>query len=196
MNLVIGICALDTVATPHYGSMLRLAFHTRIYDAKLRKAVDKISILVQQGNIIPDSRRALAEKAIEMGASHLWFIDSDIVVPPLALNRLIAAHKDVVCATYKSRYNDHRMLGNRDMSRGPNGPLLPMLTIPLGCALIKLSVFEKLARPWFNYLLGPEPGKVRDISEDSWFCKQCRAAGIDLWMDPNITLGHAGMEIF
>lgn len=196
MKLVIGICALDTVATPHYASLLRLAFEYRVFDPKLRKAISSITLLVQQGNIIPDSRRALVEKSIELGASHLWFIDSDIVVPLEALNRLIGHHKDVVCATYNSRYNDHVQLGNRDMSASVANGLLPMATVPLGCALIKLSIFESLPRPWFNYLLGPAPGKVRDISEDSWFCKQAREAGIKIWMDPSIKLGHAGMEVF
>lgn len=196
MKLILGICALDQVATTHYASMLRLCMMSRFYDPRLRKAVDEISILVQQGNIIPDSRRAVVEKSIEMGATHLWFIDSDIVVHEEILLRLIGHHKDVVCATYNSRYNDHRQLGNRDMGGESVHGLLPMSTVPLGCALIKLSIFERLERPWFNYELGPTLGKTNDISEDSWFCRQCKRAGIRLWMDPSLKVGHVGMEIF
>jgi hypothetical protein len=198
VKLTLGICALDFLPTQAYASVLNFAFNYRLYDAKLRKAIDKVSILVQQGTIIPDSRRAVVEKAIELGSTHLLFLDSDIVLPrDGSINSLFAHHKDIVVATYNSRYQAHAQLGNRDMADAerPAG-LLPMATVPLGCALIRLSIFDRLARPWFNYELGPEPGKVRDISEDSWFCKQAREAGIKIWLDPSIKLGHVGTEIF
>ena len=60
-----------------------------------------------------------------------------------------------------------------------------------GCLLIAREVFERLDEPWFKYDY-PAPGKFP--SEDMWFSRQCKAAGIDLWLDTSIESAHHGTK--
>jgi len=53
--------------------------------------------------------------------------------------------------------------------------------------LIAREVFETIPWPWFKYEY-PEQGQYP--TEDIWFCKQCSAHGIDIWMDTTIISPH------
>lgn len=195
MKIFIAIPCLDFLPGEAVFPLMALMAR-QAYDPKLRKSVDILAIQPCHNTIIPDARRYLVEIARESAASHIWFIDSDVVVNTDTLNQLISHHKDIVGGSYVKRYEPHEMLGNRDMSQSPSGRLLPMATMPLGCCLIKLSVFDRISRPWFAYEFGPNPGRTRDISEDSWFCRQARGAGLDIWQDPSLGLGHIGTKVF
>ena len=197
MKIFIGIPTLDFAPAPHYAAMLNLTFN-RAYDPKLRKDVPVVGQAILQNNIIPDARRQLVSSAHLAGATHIWFIDSDIVPPLGALNRLIAHRQEIVGASYRRRYPPHTILGNQDLATAPRKGLIAMATMGLGCMLIDLKVFEKLALPWFNYQLGVAGDKTKDISEDSWFCRNARNAGFTIWQDTSLTdeMGHVGMEIY
>jgi hypothetical protein len=58
----------------------------------------------------------------------------------------------------------------------------------MGCTLIPVEVFRQVPRPWFAFQRN-EYGWNR-ITEDIWFCRQARAAGCRLWVDPTINVGH------
>ena len=63
--------------------------------------------------------------------------------------------------------------------------------IGFGWVLIKQGVFEKLSYPWF----APRLHKINDTisemtSEDVGFCLDAKAAGIELWVNPKVRVGH------
>jgi len=63
--------------------------------------------------------------------------------------------------------------------------------IGFGWVLIKNGVFEKLPYPWF----APREIKINETitemsSEDVGFCLDARAAGFELWVNPNVRVGH------
>jgi hypothetical protein len=79
--------------------------------------------------------------------------------------------------------------------------------------LTKLSVFDKLERPYFaeppRKLIGVFEGKdygmrvaeemYHDvIPEDEYFCHQARKAGFDIWCDMQLTMevGHVGTTVY
>jgi hypothetical protein len=68
--------------------------------------------------------------------------------------------------------------------------LFKCYSVGFGVALIDLSVFEKIPRPFFKFEVSPV-GKVV-IGEDEWFCNQCRYNDIDIWCDPTLPIGHIG----
>lgn len=60
-----------------------------------------------------------------------------------------------------------------------------------GFILIKSGVFEKIEYPWF----APKLIKVNDevsetCSEDTSFCIDARNAGFNIWVHPNVRVGH------
>lgn len=57
-----------------------------------------------------------------------------------------------------------------------------------GCAgmLIKMSVFAKIPDPYFLYYHTP----ILTVSEDAWFCLQAGKAGIPVYVDCGLMVGH------
>ena len=85
---------------------------------------------------------------------YLFFIDSDIVLHPHTLRRLLAHDKDIVGGTYVQRVEPHALLGkdvhgvpfasNPEVQIQP-GALLEVSALPTGCLLVSMAVFDKLA---------------------------------------------------
>lgn len=190
MKVLIAIPALDYVATDFAMSLAALLGHTTT--DSLRREV-KVSLWCQKGSIIMDARNACVEKALEIEATHILFLDSDMTFPPDTLQRLAAHQKDIVGATYIRRVPPYNLLGSPARETTASALRL-MATMPFGCILLKTKVFEKLTRPYFRYIT-TENGT---ISEDEWFCIQAGEVGLQVWCDPALTglLGHIGTHIY
>ena len=60
-----------------------------------------------------------------------------------------------------------------------------------GWVLIKKGVFEKLPYPWFMPRLMRINDAISEVtSEDVAFCIDARNAGFDIWVNPNVRVGH------
>lgn len=196
MKVLIAIPALDVVATD-FALSLASMLTSRAYDKKLRREVD-VAVACCRGTIIPHSRNRLAQQALDIGASHIFFLDSDMAFPPDTLSRLIGHHVPIVGADYVRRVEPHPLNGNPapNYREDRRGVLAPMLTLPFGCILIKTSVLSDLERPWFSYREGVTAEDA--LSEDTFFCNQARRAGHTIWCDLALTqeVGHVGNFIF
>src|SRR5262249_32342936 len=143
-------CALAALAATH------------TYDAKLRKDVGMPTIIHQRGSNYAHARNQLAGAGLQLGASHILFLDSDMTFPPDTLSRLLSHHKPIVGANYCRREEHNPSLLGSDLPNSPPmGVLKRMFHLPLGLMLIATSVLDKLEPPWFSYA---ESGKV---SEDT-----------------------------
>lgn len=189
MKVLIAVPSFDMVHTDFTTSLAGLLMH-RAYDRAMSRDV-KIAYQNVKSTIIHSARAILVQSAIDAGCTHIFFLDSDLTFPPNTLNRLIAHHQPFVCATYVKRHPPHELLGkpNQQAAIGLVN-LLEMVEVPLGCALIKLSVFDRLPVPNFSYVCGPTP--TDDISEDIGFCRAVCASGQSIYCDPTLSreLGH------
>jgi len=159
-------------------------------------------IALQQGAILPRNRWCLAKLALEKGASHLFFLDSDIVCPEDTIQRLLEHGKPLIGAPYHTRSLTHPESTVSLM--GPEGrehqaTLIPDVLfeaygLPLGCTLIATEVFRAVPQPWFAYAYNKE-GEVA-TGEDTWFCERARGAGFPSWCDPTIPVGHVGDYVY
>lgn len=71
----------------------------------------------------------------------------------------------------------------------PQDAVLEVDRAGTSCCIIARSVFERVPEPWFAYSY--EHVAARHLpSEDIWFCRQCREAGVRLWLDTRITTVH------
>lgn len=194
MKVVIAVPTLDMVSADFAFSLAAL-LGRRAYDRKLSREVP-VALIHQTGSIIMEARNALVAQAQALAATHILFLDSDMVFPPDTLDRLVDRHVPIVCATYVKRVSPHELLGTPDTS--PAAPnrlgLRPMLTIPLGCALISMKVFEALPKPYLAYLTTAD----KTMSEDTFFSVNARGAGFTIWMDPKLTadVGHVGTKVY
>lgn len=198
MKILIAIPSLDHVSADFAMSLAAL-LTKRAYDRKLRRDVD-VALANCKGSLVMHARNELVKNAQSCGASHIFFLDSDMVVPPDTLERLIAHHVHIVGADYVRRVEPHNLNGTPDFEKGPKGPhqnvLFPMLTLPFGCILISRKVFTDMPRPYFKYLEGEDDAHTQ--SEDTFFCNQARRAGQTIWCDTSLTreVGHVGTKVF
>lgn len=155
-----------------------------------------VALVNAKSSLVPLGRNQCVGAALAMKATHLLFLDTDMVFPADTLKRLLAHEKDIVGASYSKRSAPFHPLTITE-----EGKLEPIASglrrvklLPTGCLLIRLGVFDKLSAPYFN--LETEGGQLR--GEDYYFCEHARAAGFELWCDGDLSsqLGHIGQKIY
>ena len=156
----------------------------------------QVFLLNSRSSLVALGRNQCAGGAQIMKASHLLFLDTDMVFPADTVTRLLAHDKDIVGATYSKRMppfypltvteEDEHIQITRGMRR--------VKLLPTGCMLIRTSVFNALDKPYFN--LVAEGDQLR--GEDYYFCEKVRASGFEIWCDGDLSsqLGHIGQKIY
>lgn len=157
-----------------------------------------IYVAWREGAYIEQNRTRLIQTAIEQKCEKLFFLDSDIVVEPNVINKLLAHNKPFVGANYNHRSFPLRSnVKFMDASRGefiavPELPkeLFKCAAVPTGAMLIDIAAVQKIPHPWFD-LEYFEDGTLR-IGEDVYFCLKAIEHGYEIWCDPTIEIGHIG----
>ena len=160
------------------------------------------------------NRNSIVQEAKRIKADYILWIDADTRFPPSGLKRLIAHNKDVVCATTSRRVGEDRGPACWPLDVKaivPFQKLVPMKFIGFPFMLTKMSVFDKIERPYFaepprkliKVFEGKEYLSAEDMyydvmPEDEYFCWQLRQAGIDIWCDMQLTMeiGHIGTTVY
>lgn len=167
--------------------------------------IEMIALNVQ-ASAISHGRNSSVKIALDAGADFLMWIDSDMVMPPDSLVRLMAHGKDIVGATYNKRTIPHTTLGlfagprpERMMTDGLHEALL----LPGGMMLVKADVYRKLGFPHYfeayrweaadglaafkemlrSYYTEEPPPEVMDSLDESVFGR---------WIADHNTLGEQG----
>ena len=142
----------------------------------------------------------------EIPYTHLMWIDSDIVFTPQDFQALLDHRdKDIISGLYMMVDNIHyatvEKMDDEYFAKNGSYQFLTRDTAlnrsvfradytGFGWLLAKYGVFERLTYPWFE----PIPmvvGKAQDFtSEDVGFAIKTRRAGLDIWIDPKIIVGH------
>lgn len=127
-------------------------------------------------------------------ADYALFLDSDQSFPRDTLHRLFGHQKDIIGATYPQRSSPYMMLGiasSSEKSSNQSG-LIEMDYIPTGCLLIKMSVFNKMDRPYFRCPFD----EIQITGEDVDFCERARDRGFTVWNDIDLSkeIGHIGAK--
>ncbi len=180
-RIVIGMPVSDSVAikarTAHAIGCAIIKSGGTVVDFMLKISCDVVA-----------NRTALVKYAIESGATHILFVDSDMQFPSDAITKLLAHDKDIVGVQYNKR----------------KFPLEPVFEQPekadalyktnvagTGLMLIKLSIFEKITKdPWFTF--GRNAQGETTVGEDVWFCNVAQDAGFEVFVDPTIRTFHLG----
>lgn len=123
-------------------------------------------------------------------ASLQWilFLDSDMRPPRHAAAQLLSREKDMIggfCFARKPPYDVEFMLGGATGDRVRLAGVREVEWCGFGCMLIRRSVFEAVAEPWFEML---RPG----VGEDEFFCRRARESGLHVYVDVDLEVGHVG----
>lgn len=152
-----------------------------------------IDFLLIQSCDIASSRTWLAKQAVEKGATHLLFIDSDMLFPSDTLDQLLAREKDIIGVEYNKRKFPLETVTAYmpDVEKSETEPFKVGIA-GTGIMLINTEVFKNpnMDPNWFSFGRNAKGENV--IGEDGWFCNTARDAGYDVWVDPVIKTVHLG----
>jgi len=139
------------------------------------------------------AREEIAKTFLSSDCTHLLMLDSDIVLQPDTLTKMLAVDAPVVVAKYAEKgkmeasyhcYHHSQVPFRRDPKvevrpgeRRQLKDIDPML-FGLGCVLVKREVFEKLEEPYFKFTISDErEDDYWRTSEDFVFALKCHHAG-------------------
>lgn len=192
MKVALGVAYYRSMSVRTFASLWGIA---RAYRGHL-------DLLTEGSCYVHWNREELVEKALSRGYDYLFFVDTDVIFPPDTLDRLFAHNVDIVGGYYPTRYQDPTLSTIKMNVNGVVTPVLPplpdklfcsvngyeLLAIPTGCMLIRLSVLRKLKPPYFRC--------ERPVGEDIFFCSWLWSAGVKIWCDPSIKVGHVGEAVY
>ena len=144
------------------------------------------------------ARTELVRVALDWGAEHLLWLDSDQTFPTNTLTRLLAIGRPVVGCNISTRSEplrptardkDDKLVFTR-ADQAKRGLVEEVGYLGFGVMLTAAEIFRKLPQPWF--LMPNENGTI--LGEDYYFCRQARAAGYSVFVDHGLSakVGHIG----
>lgn len=205
------------ICTPIRSGMVHHAFASSMVNtiASLRNIEITWSTCI--GNsILPDARAVVVAGAMAQNADKVVFIDDDMSWTPMDFKFLITHPVDACTGLYVIRNFDDNVpcisavRFFNDTPRDTNDcGLIEVEGSGFGFICFDRSVFEKVAphtlklaagdaittgkewyREWFPYSLTEKDGEYHRVGEDMGFAVLMRKAGLKLWLDPAIQLGH------
>jgi len=110
------------------------------------------------GTLIVNQREQLADMAGDAMASHVLWLDSDMMFPPDTLHRLLSHGKPIVAANYVTRQYPHKTVAYRSVGDwksyvthdGDNEELIEVEAMGMGCMLVTMEVIDRMKRPRFQ----------------------------------------------
>jgi len=162
------------------------------------------------------ARNRIAQRGLDIEADYVLMIDNDVVLPKDALLNLLDDQKDVCLGYYAHRDTDNIYRGRTCVCklRKPEGgyyfnyPLESEYTAVelaelrengtfklqihgggMGCALISTEVFRQIKYPWYDWINYNDSNRGM-LSEDLYFCEQCKGRNIRIYTDSRVGCGH------
>lgn len=165
-----------------------LAFRPPLQDFGVR-------LLDNKGSRISALRRDLVIMALSSNASHILFLDDDMMFPSWTASRLIRHDKDIIAANCPKKQFPPAWTAKRNkesvISTGKTG-LEEVDSVGTAIMLIKTEVFQRVEKPWFIDVTGAE--SKDDVGEDVSFCRAAKAKGFEIWIDHDLSkeIKHVG----
>lgn len=166
--------------------------------------VADLRVHMVNSSLIDSSRNTLVKEALECGATHLLWLDTDMTFPHDTVIRLLKRNVPIVTVNAVTRrfpirttafkridaeHGLHAYLNTDETSTG----LEVVEACGFSVAMMKASVFEKVQPPAF--LTTYDKGTGLWKGEDVYFCEQARAAGFEIHVDHDLSkeIGHVGL---
>ena len=163
-----------------------------IHGSRYQIAIDMVSL----GDIC-HNRNLLVKKFLQIKCDYILFCDSDIV-PPTNILEMIRDDKDIVVpVNFTFKNGDLVPLILKKNKQGyeidkkaidDKNHLIEIEITGLGCMLIKREVFDKIKKPYFQFIYD-EDGLIKR-GEDFNFCEKMRKAGYKIYVDKRFMTNH------
>lgn len=190
MKILIAVPCMSMLPVEYVNSLLKLEHE------------GQCDIVHFPNSLIYSARDKLAFMAVQEKYDYLLFIDSDMVVPPDSIKRLLSHKKDIVCGLYfKRQYNYEPVIYKELKFSLLNHPTVEPITdykdglieiegCGMGLCLIKTEVFKTILQHDYSCF---EP--LPHLGEDFAFCIRARNSGYKIYCDTTLKCGHVGTAI-
>lgn len=156
--------------------------------------------------LIHNARGQIAASAIENGCDYLFFIDSDCVIPPDALKRLVSHGKPIVAGMYFHKTAPFAPVVYTKNEKGlydcvmeyPKDALMEVDGVGMGCCLIRTDVLKRFTREakdgelecWAFEPIPAEGERPSITGEDFAFCQRAQEARYKIYVDTGVMAKH------
>jgi hypothetical protein len=209
MKIVVCIPSYGMVPFPFARSLAAMmAVSTEI----IRNSNHNIDLIAVTDGIVHASRQMLAVRAVELGATHVLWIDADMTFPADALLKLLTRMEanpdaDIIGVNYSNRslppqYVALKVTGRKggekqrlETTEDSHG-LEEVEALGLGFCLMTVEALTSVSAPVFEYKW--DPGTKNWVGEDVLFCERAREAGMHVYVDHDLSkeCGHVGAFTF
>lgn len=191
-SVTIGIPSGDTWNAKFGMCLVQMFLDTMINPIPNMGKVQHVKIHNIQGSTIWRQRQQIIEKAIEDESTHLLFVDCDQTFPSTTIRRLLFHQKELIACNIATK----QIPSIPTARKWINGGAVPVFTTPesqglekvwrigTGVMLVDLSIIPKIEEPWFQV---SSLNESDHYGEDWWFCQQIEKAGIDIWIDHELS---------
>lgn len=160
----------------------------------------EVSLDVQESSVIHTNREQIVSRAIAREATHLLFLDHDMVFEPQILDVLMGRRQKVVCTNYVIKSEIPTFVavglnGERVATCDDSTGLLPIAYSGFGVSLFELDVFKRTPQPWFLPKFVPAANQY--TTEDNPCYERIRDAGFEVYLDQDaskLISGHVGLK--
>ena len=147
----------------------------------------------------------------------MLMVDNDVVLPVDALRLLLEDPVDVCLGYYAHRGEKNEYSGRMNVCRydNPNEFGFPYRNYPfeseytvqdlekfkqegkkklrihgggMGCALISVALLKRMTYPWYDWVNYADRHGM--LSEDLYFCEQCKRLDVPIYTDVRVGCGH------
>lgn len=203
MKLVIGLPTTGSVSMGFAYSLCGLVSYISANGVKtLPERTVSASLDVQESSVIHTNRENIVYRAIERKATHLMFLDHDMVFEPTILDVLAGRRQEVVVTNYVLKQEEPDFVavglnGLRIPTTDNSTGLVPIAYSGFGVSLFDLEAFKRTPQPWFL------PQWVQEAqtytTEDNPCFARLREAGATVYLDHDaskLIAGHIGLKAY
>jgi 2-polyprenyl-3-methyl-5-hydroxy-6-metoxy-1,4-benzoquinol methylase len=162
---------------------------------------DTVNIYMKTATVIDRARSELVKDAISMGNDYILFLDSDIIMPPGAIEKLIDMDVDIASGLYFAKGKPYLPVARLEkdgkhffLEDFEYNDVIDVAGVGMGLCLIKASVFEKLKYPYFKFdWVDDGVNPIYECAEDLYFCDKAREAGFKIKLNTGVVCHHEGI---
>lgn len=160
-------------------------------------------LFFDSNTILLNQREKLIQKAKEVRSDYVLWLDSDMMFPSTTAIRLLEHNKDIVGCNYMKRAKPLKTVAYTDLTNWdswvplePKDELVKVEGVGMGCILMKLDMFDKLTKPYFEFTYKEDSQDW--YGEDFNLLKKLRDLGYEVLIDTVLSMDikHLGIYAF
>ena len=175
---------------------------TQLYNLTRESGIDTY-LFFDSSTILLNQRNNLIKKAKEVKSDYVLWLDSDMMFPSTTALRLLEHNKDIVACNYMRRSKPLKTVAYTDLNNWdswvplePQEDLIKVQGVGMGCMLMKLDMFNKLEKPYFEFHYKENTEDY--FGEDFILLGKLRNLEYDVYIDTILSMNikHLGIYAF